>query len=100
MKHYSDALKINEEIGDKRGIALIYSNIGGVYQIQGNYTEALKNNFAALKIREEIGDKEGIALSYFNIGNIYKKQNKGGKASQYTPKWPGKMMKTMMKRWR
>ena len=36
---------------------MLYNYIGGIYDEQGNYPEALKNLFAALTIFEEIGDK-------------------------------------------
>jgi serine phosphatase RsbU (regulator of sigma subunit) len=45
--------------------------MGLIYKNQGNYPEALKNQFAALKIREAIGDKKGIASSRNGIGLIY-----------------------------
>jgi len=48
-----------------------YNNIGNIYQSQGEYQEALKNDFTALAIIEEIGDSVGTASSYNNIGNIY-----------------------------
>ena len=64
-------MKIREAIGNKKGIAYSYSNIGNVYNIQGNYPEALKNLLVSLKIREAIGNKKGIADSYNNIGLVY-----------------------------
>ena len=66
-------MKINEEIGNKKGIATSYNNIGNVYNAQGNSVEALKNYLASLKLKEEMGNKQGIAISYGNIGNVYKK---------------------------
>ena len=55
----------------KKYKAKTYSNIGIIYDEQGNYQEALKNYFASLKIREEMGDKMGIASSDNNIGLVY-----------------------------
>src|ERR1039458_3549193 len=63
-----------EELGNKKGMAFAYNNIGSVYLDQANYPEALKNQFLALKIREELGDKNGIANSNGNLGNINFKQ--------------------------
>ena len=70
LEHTRLALKINEEIGDKQGIARCNGNLGLIYDYQGNHPEALKNYFEALKINKEIGDKQGIALNYGNLGNI------------------------------
>ena len=47
---------------------------GIICYLQGNYTEALKNNFAALKTRINLGDKKGTASTYNNIGLIYQRQ--------------------------
>ncbi len=69
-----EAVKIASKINYKFGLASSYSTIAGIGIYQGNYTEALKNQFASLKILEEIGDKKGIANSYNNIGLIYRHQ--------------------------
>ena len=74
IKNQFIALKMRQEIGDKRGIASSYGNIGNVYYKQGNYPEALKNYFSCLKIFEQINFTEGAASSYNNIGLIYQKQ--------------------------
>jgi len=85
LKCNSDALAIcnqllqsaskAEKASDKTVILKLkagaYNNIGNIYQVQGEYQEALKNDFTALAIIEEIGDRKGTASSYNNIGNIY-----------------------------
>ena len=86
MKKFFAALQIQEEIGEKNGIAGSYQNIGSIYENQRKYPEALKYYFAALKIKEDIGDKEGIANSYLNIGGINISQKKYNEASQYLNK--------------
>ena len=75
LKNYLESLKIRVEMGDKKGVAASYNNIGVIYEKQGNYPEALKNHFAALKLREEINDKDGISSSYNNLGEVYRLQN-------------------------
>jgi serine phosphatase RsbU (regulator of sigma subunit) len=52
------------------------NNIGNIYYLQENYSEALINYTAALKIQTETGDKQGIAGSYTNIGEVYRNQHK------------------------
>ena len=68
------SLKVCEEIGDKKGVASSYNNIGLVYFSQGNYTEALKNFLPSLKTYKKIEDKLGLGASYNNIGNVYTSQ--------------------------
>ncbi|MGZ3932354.1 MAG: tetratricopeptide repeat protein [Bacteroidia bacterium] len=58
----------------KRGLAKAYNNLANIYTSQGNYPEALKNNYLSLKLKEELNDKAGIANSYNNIGVIHKEQ--------------------------
>ncbi len=69
------ALRIFQEIGNKKGSAYAYNNLGLIDYRLGNYPEALKNFLAALKIQEEIGDKSNVAGSYDNIGAVYMDQN-------------------------
>jgi signal transduction histidine kinase len=68
-------LKIKEQLGDKKGIADIKSNIGLTYATQHNYSEALKYFYAALKINEELQIKSDIAYMYNAIGWVYHEQH-------------------------
>src|SRR5690606_33517650 len=86
LQNYFASLKIKEELGNKRGIAGSYHNIGVVYQEQGKYQEALENYYAALKIVEEIGEKWGIAMSYNNIGLAEHKLNRPASAKKHYEK--------------
>src|SRR6266536_2184224 len=83
LKYHLAALKMRQEIGDKRGISSSYNNIGIIHDDKANYPEALKYQFAALKIQEEIGDQQGIAFSYDNIGLVYMHENDYDKALKY-----------------
>lgn len=83
LNHHLSALKMQKEIGDKKGVSVSYTNIGNIYTNQCNspnlhpaesdslFNRALKNFIASLKIKEEINDERGIALVYNNIGNVY-----------------------------
>ena len=70
MDYYSRSLKIREEIGDEKGIALSLNNIGTIYNDKGQVKEALVYYNRSLKIYEDLDDKEGVALSLNNIGLI------------------------------
>lgn len=59
---------------DQDKIPDIYSNIGHIYERQGNYPEALKNHKTALEQYEQRADKQGIGICLANIGNIYLRQ--------------------------
>jgi class 3 adenylate cyclase len=74
---------MNEELGDKVGIAINFENIGNVYDDQSNYPEALQYYFKSLKINEELGDKRGIASNLDNIGILYRNQSNYPEALQY-----------------
>ena len=85
LEFYKKSLKIQEEIGEKEGIARSFTNIGFIYDKQGEheqnsdsistiYNKSLEWNQKSLKIWEEIGDKKGITNSLYNIGGIYLKQ--------------------------
>ena len=89
LKYGNEALSLAEQLlNDANGIsrdyiiqtikknkAKIYSNIGIIYDVQGNFPEALKNHLAALKIYDSMNDKRGVARCYNNIGIIYKQQD-------------------------
>jgi len=83
LEYYHKSLKIQEEIGDKSGIANSFNNIGFTYHHQGDIPKALEYYHKSLKIQEEIGYKSGIANSINNIGMIYKLQGDFPKALEY-----------------
>ncbi|PCH87512.1 MAG: hypothetical protein COB88_05320, partial [Flavobacteriales bacterium] len=74
LSHNFQALKISEELQDKKGLAFNFGNIGVVYISQGDYPKALEYYFKALKIGEELSDKKLIGGLLMNIGNIYDSQ--------------------------
>jgi tetratricopeptide (TPR) repeat protein len=83
LEYYFKALKMDEELGDKRGMAIRLVNIGNVYHAQSDYTKALAYYFKALKIFEELGDKRSMAINLGNIGNVYYDQSDYPKALAY-----------------
>jgi tetratricopeptide (TPR) repeat protein len=50
VKMYQDSLKINEELGNKSGIAGTLHQLGNVHYVQGRYEEAVKMYQDSLKI--------------------------------------------------
>ncbi|MGB3457931.1 MAG: tetratricopeptide repeat protein [Halobacteriota archaeon] len=71
LVYYGKALKLNEELGSKEGMAACLVNIGNVYQIRGELDKALEYYGKALELDEELGSKEGMAADLGNIGIVY-----------------------------
>ena len=80
--HYA-ALKIREEIMDKRGMAGSYNNIGLIHSLQKNYDEALKLFDKALILNNELENKSWKSYNLGNIGGIYLDQGKYDEALKY-----------------
>jgi serine phosphatase RsbU (regulator of sigma subunit) len=88
IKYQLNGLKIWEELGNKKGMANTYNNIGIVYDALGNYDKAIECHVLAIKTRElflkdekknlklnEISAiKNAEANSYNNLGVVYEKQ--------------------------
>jgi class 3 adenylate cyclase/tetratricopeptide (TPR) repeat protein len=83
LEYYGRSLKLNEELGYKKGIAMSLNNIGAVCADQDDYAKAIDYHTRSLKIKEEIGDKQGIAMSLNNIGIIYNEQSDYAQAIDY-----------------
>jgi len=71
VSNYEESLKIKEELGDKRGIAITLHQIGMVHHVKGEYEKAVSNYEESLKIKEELGDKRGIASTLHQIGMVH-----------------------------
>lgn len=61
-----NALLIDKELGDKKGIRADYVNLGNMYQTSGDLKKAEKYLLKALEI-----DEEGTASIYGALGNVY-----------------------------
>ncbi|MGB3948947.1 MAG: tetratricopeptide repeat protein [Bacteroidia bacterium] len=70
IKEYQIALKLRQEIDDKKGVANALNNIGLIHYKQGNYEKALSFHKQALDVRKSIDDEFGIAMSLHNIGVV------------------------------
>ena len=71
QEYHEKALAIRLEIGDRKGEAADYGNLGTVFQSLGYYNKAQEYYQKALSIRLEIGDKKGEARDYGNIGTLF-----------------------------
>jgi len=71
IEYYTLCLKINEAIGEKRGVAGSLGNIGIIYKNQEDYKKAIEYYEKSLKIQKEIEDKIGLAGTLINLGMVY-----------------------------
>jgi tetratricopeptide (TPR) repeat protein len=83
LEFHFKALETREEIGDKKGVAGSYNNIGLIYAYKDHYDKALEFYFKSLKIKEELEDKNGMATSYNNIGIIHYNKSDYDKALEF-----------------
>jgi tetratricopeptide (TPR) repeat protein len=65
------ALSHATEVGDQKGLAASYNNLGIAYRNQGAFDKALEYYIQSLKIYEKLDNKEGIATTKNNISTIY-----------------------------
>ncbi len=82
-KYAQIALELSEKNNYKKEEAESLKNIGVVYQLQGNASQALEYFFNALKIYENIKDEKGIAQTMNNVGVVYQGQEKYEEAQKY-----------------
>jgi len=85
IQKYSETLSIEQSIGDSFILIECYSKIGGVFILQEEFPEALKNYIKALEVCNKIlaEDHPEKARLCFKIGNIYLVQKNFESALNY-----------------
>jgi LytS/YehU family sensor histidine kinase len=73
-------MKIDEELGDKQGIAIAKSDLGNIYAARKDYTLSLNLLNESLDLFKELNDKKGLSEVYFEIGCVYDSINQLQKA--------------------
>jgi len=86
LKFYEKGLKIQEEIGDRKGLAASLNNFGVIYNDKGDIPKSLNYYSRSLRIYEELGDKYGLARILSNIAHIHNKQGDIPKALNFYDK--------------
>lgn len=76
------ALKIAEQIGDRKGMARAHNSRGNVYMAQGDFGRALESLQASLTISEALGDQVESAGTLRNFGNVYYMQGNWAQAAE------------------
>jgi signal transduction histidine kinase len=77
------SVSIRKTIGDNKGLASGYNELGSLFSQQGDLAEALKYYLLSLKIRQELGNQGEVAKSLVNIGITYRKLNSHANALKY-----------------
>ena len=85
-EYLQKALVIRTEIGDKKGEAADYGNLGTVYMSLGQCDKAKEYLQKALVVRTEIGDRKGEASCYGNLGTVFELLRQHDKAKEYLQK--------------
>ncbi|MEO0527211.1 MAG: tetratricopeptide repeat protein [Bacteroidota bacterium] len=80
IEQFKKSMKLEEELGNIRGLAINQQNIGECLEEQGKLDEALENYKIALAYDEEIASERGIVICKNSIAQIFIKQNKLNKA--------------------
>jgi len=80
------ALKMSEEIGDKKGVAAVLSNIGIIYFDLHNFPKAIEHYEKARKINEEMGNNSYLASNLGNLANCYSSLKQYGKSIEFHKK--------------
>ena len=72
--HYSSkAILESKKLGDSTLLAQVFSDLGAVYFIKGDFQNSKENYLLAYKIRKARKDYKGLAKINNNLANIYEK---------------------------
>ncbi|XP_022799415.1 tetratricopeptide repeat protein 28-like [Stylophora pistillata] len=77
---------MKKEIGDRRGEATSYGDLGTLFQSLGQYDRAQDCKEKALAMQKEIDDRKGEAISYGNLGALFQSIGQYDKARKYQEK--------------
>lgn len=67
------ALESSRKLGDSTLLAQVYSDVGAVYFIKGDFQNSKSNYLTAYKIRKARKDIKGLAKINNNLANIYER---------------------------
>jgi len=67
---YQESLDIEQQLGNRAGVARSLHELGRLAQNQGDYPEARRLYQESLDIKQQLGDRAGAAITIWNLGNI------------------------------
>jgi len=83
INYYELSIKLNEELGNKQGIAINLGNIGYAYSCLSDFPKAIEYQEQALILNQELQSQIGIANNLGNIGIVYHSISDYRKALEY-----------------
>jgi len=83
IEYYGQALVIDREIGDQRGVGADLGNLGNAYRTLGQVHKAIEYYGQSLVIYREIGDRGGEGNQLGNLGLAYSALGQVEKAIEY-----------------
>ncbi len=86
LYHFEKAGEIWGSKGDSLGVMIAKNNVANVYQIQGNYKEAIKNMLEAVKNVDTTQYMYIKAEIYLNVSELYKKIDETEKSIELAKK--------------
>jgi tetratricopeptide (TPR) repeat protein len=69
-QRYQASLTIDQELGDRAGLADSYHHLGNVAYSRSDYPAAEQHYQASVAIFEELGDRVGLASGYHQLGML------------------------------
>ena len=75
QRYYEQGLALFQQIGDRRGIAIGFINIGEILELQGDYAAAEASYRQALRLYWEMGSKRGVVESMRQISALELEQD-------------------------
>jgi predicted ATPase/DNA-binding CsgD family transcriptional regulator len=64
------ALRLDHELGDRRGVATVLQRLGSIAREQGRYEEARRQHERSQAVWEELDDRSGVAASLDYLGFV------------------------------
>lgn len=83
LEYYQKAMKLQEEVGNKEGMARSLFHIGGIYNEMKNYQAALENFNKSLAISQEINASALYLSNLQKLSDTYKFMGQPDKALDY-----------------
>lgn len=76
IDQFRKSMQLEEELGNKLGLAINHQNIGECLEAKGQLEDALQNYRISLALNEEIDSDKGKIICKNSIAQVYIKQNK------------------------
>ncbi|MBL4707894.1 MAG: tetratricopeptide repeat protein, partial [Flavobacteriales bacterium] len=94
IERYNEAIKFQEETGDKKGLAKTYNYLSRIYERKGEYKRFHELNIKASHLQLELKDTVGLSFSLIGIASYFEAQKKTDSLSFYYEKAIGFLRKS------